>query len=99
MHNLKANKSEMIDIQAQVDKKADRTEIRTALEDIQHEIYDNLDKKADSSEVHGILANKPDMATLHKYLGSKLDEIVDNRSRIDALVDDMHSRAQRFELE
>lgn len=111
----------MIDLQSQVDLKADRVEakdnvsqaskesdlrladlrkeIRAALGDIQNALYDNLDKKADTQEIHSLLADKPDMTTLHKYIGTKLEEVGDNRKRIEALADDLNQKAHRSDLE
>jgi len=94
--DLKADRVEAKDNVSQASKESDlrladlRKEIRAALGDIQNALYDNLDKKADTQEIHSLLADKPDMTTLHKYIGTKLEEVGDNRKRIEALADDLN---------
>ena len=39
------------------------------------------------------------MNTLHKYIGTKLEEVTDNKMRIDQLADDLSKRAHRSDME
>jgi polysaccharide deacetylase 2 family uncharacterized protein YibQ len=57
--------------------------VRAAIQDSSNDMLTMLDKKADLSELHALMAEKPDMQTLHNYLGSKLEDIEINRARID----------------